>query len=157
MQCNPNQRETPNMQPNALVPLFIAHHPFACRSILLPKFTHMLYHTKQRSAGKRIFEVNQNERLSTAMGAPVKSVTPSDCCWEAKSHAVGDNSNASLLKTVWNLTDLFKTYLQTETAMVLSTCMKFNKRCLKTGHILKQQWRCPTEIYVLTMDSIGKY
>ena len=41
--------------------------------------------------------------------------------------------------------------------MVWSTCMKFNKRCLKTGHILKQQWRCPTEIYVLTMDSIGKY
>ena len=102
--------------------------------------------------------MNQNESLSTAMGAPVKSVSSSEfCCWEAKSHAVGDNSNASLLKTVWNLTDLFKTYLQTETAMVLSTCMKFNKRCLKTGHILKQQWRCPTEIYVLTMDSIGKY
>ena len=59
------------------------------------------------------------------MGAPVKSVTSSDCCCGAKSHALGDNSNASLLKTVGNLTDLFKMGLQTETAiyMVLAVCL----------------------------------
>ena len=34
---------------------------------------------------------------------------------------------------------------------------EIQQSCLKLGHILKQQWRCPTEIYVLTMDSIGKY
>ena len=85
------------------------------------------FHTQQRSVGKMIFEVRQNESLSTAMGAPVKSVSSSDCCWEAKSHAVGDNSNASLLKTVGNLTDLFKMGLQTETAMVLTFSLKFNR------------------------------
>ena len=111
------------MQPNALAPhnaRLPTAHLFACRCLLLLTLQASLklleansslicfIHTQQRSVGKMIFEVNQNESLSTAMGAPVKSVSSSECCWAAKSHAVGDNSNASVLKTVGNLTDLFK-------------------------------------------------
>ena len=125
-----------NIQPNALVPhmtypptthllvypalqIYVAlPTPNILKSLVDKRVysSHMIFHTKCRK--EDLSSGRMKTDASVQWGLLSKVALHLTGAREQKGHIVGDESNAFLLKTVWNLTELFNTRSQIGTAMV---------------------------------------